>query len=234
MSLFSFLFGESTTTTDDSACREQKQLVVPKNGDAAKRVAEKRLIIPDGVTNSGMNYSGNKLIEELEVPCSVCEIPHEAFKGCSGLKRVVLQNGVRKIGKGAFKNCEKLTYIKIPNSIKSIESEAFSGCSCLSTIEIDDISSWLSVSCPYSIFYETPGHEILVRGRPYTEFSDEAINLVSYPNREAFVKCSSLRSIVFAPTTKGINLSFSSCVNVEKIVLPDERGVLAASDNGLV
>ena len=31
------------------------------------------------------------------------------FNGCTGLKSVTLNNGLRKIGKSAFKNCRMLT-----------------------------------------------------------------------------------------------------------------------------
>ena len=56
-----------------------------------------------------------------------------AFRNCSNLKKVIIPNSVKIIGKWAFQNCSGLTGILvIPSSVTSIGERAFEGCSGLS------------------------------------------------------------------------------------------------------
>jgi len=49
-------------------------------------------------------------------------IDHEyAFLGCTELKEVVLNEGLRKIGKHAFRDCTSLKRIEFPSSLTEIE-----------------------------------------------------------------------------------------------------------------
>ena len=59
-----------------------------------------------------------------------------AFKECSGLKSVTLQDGVTSIGIYAFQDCKNLTSITIQNG--SIGDWAFYGCSGLESLILQD------------------------------------------------------------------------------------------------
>ena len=52
------------------------------------------------------------------------------------IKKVVIQNGVTKIGNCAFHDCRSLTSITIPNSVTSIGRDAFYDCRSLTSITI--------------------------------------------------------------------------------------------------
>ncbi len=58
----------------------------------------------------------------------------DAFKGCTDLKTVVLQDGVGVITPGVFAGCSNLKAIAIPASVSLIEISAFDSCSALSYI----------------------------------------------------------------------------------------------------
>ena len=61
-----------------------------------------------------------------------------AFENCSGLKSVVIQNGVTSIGQSAFEGCCGLTSVAIPSSVSSISPRIFYGCSSLYNITLSE------------------------------------------------------------------------------------------------
>ena len=54
----------------------------------------------------------------------VCEIGSRAFVS-SGARRIILPEGIERIGPGAFKNCKNLESITLPNTLIRIDSDAF-------------------------------------------------------------------------------------------------------------
>ncbi len=54
------------------------------------------------------------------------------------IKKVVIEDGVTKIGDGAFISSDYLTSVEIPDSVKSIGNSAFASCSRLRQISIPD------------------------------------------------------------------------------------------------
>ena len=79
------------------------------------------------------------------------------------IKKVIIENGVTKIGSCAFRNCSNLSLIIIPKSVTSIGYSAFSGCSSLTSITIPNsvtniesntfyrCSSFTSITIPNSV-----------------------------------------------------------------------------------
>ena len=67
------------------------------------------------------------------------------------IKKVVVENGVTRIGDYAFVGCSQLTHAVIPASIKSIGSQAFANCSALVHLELPDslieIGNYAFVDC---------------------------------------------------------------------------------------
>eukprot|EP00980_Cylindrotheca_fusiformis_P031768 scaffold26931_cov132-Cylindrotheca_fusiformis.AAC.1 len=56
--------------------------------------------------------------EEIGIPSSVKVIDHLAFYGCTLLKRLVLNEGLERIGKFAFHICESLTEVDFPSTVQ--------------------------------------------------------------------------------------------------------------------
>ena len=64
---------------------------------------------------------------ELVFPSGTIKIDVEAFAGC-GFEKLVLPDGLKRIGSRAFRNCTALAYVSIPASVESIAADAFEGC----------------------------------------------------------------------------------------------------------
>ena len=50
----------------------------------------------------------------IKLPSTVTEVGQGAFKGCTNLREVELNEGLEKIGYGAFYRCTSLPSIKLP------------------------------------------------------------------------------------------------------------------------
>lgn len=73
-------------------------------------------LIPGSVVINGVSYA-------------VKEIGASAFRSCSSLKSLVVNEGVEVIGDRAFNECYNLNSVKLPNSLRNIGQRAFSNCS---------------------------------------------------------------------------------------------------------
>ena len=70
---------------------------------------------------------------------SVDEVQDKAFHDYYKLKKVVLNEGVKKIGKSAFSCCGLLESITLPSTIVEIEEGAFYSCRSLGKIVLNDM-----------------------------------------------------------------------------------------------
>lgn len=78
-------------------------------------------------------------LREITFPKSITTIGSSAFKGCTSLTAVVMNEGVKTINREAFSGCKKLTSIYLPESVTTIDSYAlFKGCSSLTSITIPE------------------------------------------------------------------------------------------------
>jgi len=84
-------------------------------------------------------------LTEITIPGSVTEIRHETFAFCKNLKKVVLQDGIKRIEADAFRYCGRLTEIDLPDSVTEIDANAFRGCHAL---KINASPYWKAVHAP--------------------------------------------------------------------------------------
>lgn len=97
--------------------------------------------IPEYLTISGRTVTGvdkNKLPAKLVIPDGVTKIGYNAFSSCRGLTGVTIPNSVTSIGESAFSLCSGLTSVTIPDSVTSIGDSAFYGCSGLTSMTIPE------------------------------------------------------------------------------------------------
>ena len=59
------------------------------------------------------------------------KIKDHTFSKCSELNKVVLNEGVQRIGRNAFSYCESLEYITLPSTVTEIDNYAFQHCTKL-------------------------------------------------------------------------------------------------------
>ncbi|QKX39421.1 leucine-rich repeat domain-containing protein [Metamycoplasma hominis] len=86
---------------------------------------------------AGLININNPKIESITIPGSVKEIGAGAFSDCANLKKVILNEGLEKIGACAFSytNIESIT---IPDTVKEIGESAFSGCTNLKEVILNE------------------------------------------------------------------------------------------------
>lgn len=79
----------------------------------------------------------------------------------SGLKVVVIPNGVVNIGQSAFEWCIDLTCVTIGNGVTTIENGAFQGCTQLNKINYDGtILQWSGIVLDSNWDYSTSDYTI--------------------------------------------------------------------------
>lgn len=90
----------------------------------------------NGKTVEGISYSAfyDIAIEEIYFPSTITEIEAHTFENQQSMKKVVLNEGLKKIGNNSFINCFSLSDINIPSSVEEIGDYAFCGCE-----ELDDV-----------------------------------------------------------------------------------------------
>jgi len=113
------------------------ELVCSTLNEQAKKTIDNKL---DGVHIT--NYTGKEAVPKdvtfVGFHPSVVEISKEAFKDCSKLRHVVLNEGLVSIRKDAFYNCTSLTSIKFPSTLMEIADSAFKGNSNLEEVVLNN------------------------------------------------------------------------------------------------
>ena len=51
-------------------------------------------------------------------------------------QRIVLPEGLTKVGKDAFKGCTALSEVVFPSTLESVEERAFAGCTALRRVDV--------------------------------------------------------------------------------------------------
>ncbi len=91
--------------------------------------------LQEGVTSIGTNaFNGCAGMAELAIPSTVSVIGDYAFSGWTTLTKLTVKAG--SIGASAFKNCSNLCSIDLQEGITSIGSFAFNGCAGMSELAI--------------------------------------------------------------------------------------------------
>ena len=119
-------------------------------------------------------------IEVLDLSAATCtEIPDNAFLGHRGLRKVVLPNGVKRIGRQAFFNCKNLQEVVLPSAVEIIEDGAFNGCTALRKL---DTSRATLRNVGFAAFEGVPTAQL---PQPtfdlWTKAAQEKYSLIPYP-----------------------------------------------------
>ena len=109
-------------------------------------------------------------IKKIVIKEGVTRIGDLAFGGCRNLTSVEIPNTVKSIGVRAFVECIHIPSIEIPNSVTSIEEQAFSRCDDLTSIEIPNSVT----SIGYQAFYNCYRLASVTIGNSVTDIAKEA------------------------------------------------------------
>ncbi len=187
----------------------------------------------DNIPLENQMFMGAASLEKITLPKNTTLIPISFCKDAVSLKSVEFGEGVEIIGNEAFMGCAQLEKVCLPTSLKSIGSRAFKGCSALKSVDFSSVKlskssanngEWFAdcVSLTevknyenieyinYSLFENTPlqtkkdGMTITL-GWIVKVSPEEISNVVTIPQ----------------DVTKICDYAFSSCKNIEQVIIPE-------------
>lgn len=173
----------------------------------------------------------------LSYPVLLCDADrYYAYKGCTDLERIIINEGVTEIGIGTFSECINLTSATIPDSVTEIGLGAFRGCTNLTSVTIPDgvteIGSNAFSDCPnlkYNIYdngcylgNDDNPYIILIKGKDVSITSCTVHPNTKFIHSDAFRKCTRLKNIVIDKeiTTIG-RYAFDGCTSLTTVIIPD-------------
>ena len=159
------------------------------------------------------------LIQKVIIEEGITRIGEYAFDVCSTLTSINIPESVTSIDAFAFEGCSSLTSIMIPEGVTSIGGYAFAWCSSLESIEIPEGVT----SIGYSAFYECSSLTSI-------NIPESVTTIKNY----AFAGCSSLKSITIPENVTSVGSgTFSGCSSLEGIHV-DENNTEYISENGIL
>lgn len=215
------------------------------------------LSIPEFITDlSSLEYvwiEGGD-IEELIVRAKIKELDF-TFYNYKKLRKVVLPEGIEKIGRGVFEDCSKLEEIYLPDSIRYIGEGAFANCESLKINKLPDSLEFLGggalSGCNQLTELVFPSHPVYVEDQAYAYgkglkkvvISSELISdgyIIHEDTVETLIykgtsvirpifgnSCTKLKHIELGKETRVISEGvFLDCSALEEITLPVETRVI--------
>ena len=133
-------------------------------------------------------FNGCKSLQEIVLPDNLISIGLYAFDG-SGIKSIIIPNGVKTIDSYSFHNCENLSSVKLSESIIKISDFCFCGCSNLSSISLPKTITAIGKHA----FQQCSAMNSI-------DITENVESIGEY----AFAECSNLRSVVLPNSLKSI------------------------------
>ncbi|MBQ8359264.1 MAG: leucine-rich repeat protein [Oscillospiraceae bacterium] len=147
-----------------------------------------------------------KEIKKLVVGEGITRIGEYNFCDFEAVSSISLPSTLWEIGSGAFCHTGGPVDIVIPNGVTTLASSAFSKSTGIRNIAIPDSVTQMGVAC----FAECTNLETVVLGQGLTEISNSV-----------FGDCPKLKSITIPDTVTKIGESaFDDCVSLKKVVIP--------------
>lgn len=194
---------------------------------------------PDGryayVTNSP-SCTGVINISETFGTLPVTSIGHSAFKGCSGLTKIVIPFGVTNVGDSSFYLCSGLTdvafgdgpLIHTQSRLTQIGSQAFYGCRRLTNIAIPkgvtNIGDWAFTLCSRLTNITIPDSLTTIGVGAF--FGCDGLTSVTIPSGltkiqwQSFASCNGLTRIAIPANIIEIGTAaFSQCFNLTNVTI---------------
>ena len=194
--------------------------------------------------SSSENYNVPKSLKTVNIT-NASKIGNYAFRYCSIVENITLNEGITSIGSYAFYSCSSLKEITIPDTVTNISDCAFNSCTAMKTVDLgnnpnlqinynvfdgcDSVESYLIGSS--SVNYCTDEYGVLYNknksgliryptGNSRTEYTVDSN--VSYINENAFENCIYLKNVNLPKDIISIGeYAFRNCTVLEKIIIPD-------------
>ena len=138
----------------------------------------------------------------------VIAVGNYAFKGCVGIEKIIISEGIEILGNGAFLNCRGLKEAVLPGSLRGIGSTDATGCPKILGSEIK-----------YEGAFEYSGLEEIV-----------VPDSVKYIGENSFAGCGQLKRAILPDKLREIRENtFRWCKSLREVVLPKELDVVRIS-----
>ena len=164
-----------------------REIILPKGleniGDATFMgcVSLVALTIPQNVTEIGKRCCwGCHSLQRVDLPHSIKEIPPFTFFSCD-LRKVVLADGVKKIGEHAFGANFALKSVLMPNSVRSIGVSAFEKNESLEEVHLPErlttIERSVFAGCRSLRSIDIPSSVRRIKSRAFSGIKDIKVNI---------------------------------------------------------
>ena len=195
------------------------------------------LVIPATVTYDETEYKVTSIgenafawlgtLETVTFGSNVKVVGNEAFRNCSSLREVTLNDGLENIGENVFTECQSLESISIPGSVTRIGSNAFGFCDNLGEVTLNEGLEVIGDGAFYNTSLETvslPNSVTSIEGWAFGEcysLSEVTLNDGLLEIGEgAFYMCQSLESINIPSSVTTIgNEAFSDCSSLTVVTV---------------
>lgn len=166
------------------------------------------------------------------------------FANKTGIKKVILSNGIVRIGngpwQGCFQNCSDLEYIELPESIEELGYWTFEDCKSLKEeIKIPSKVQYVPEGCfmdcvslesvELSNVRDIGGHAFSGCTSLASIIIPDKVELI---RAAAFKKCDNLKSVNISSSVTSIREEvFSECYNLNSIIVDPANNVYDSRDN---
>lgn len=138
----------------------------------------------------------------------VIAVGNYAFKGCVGIEKIIISEGIEILGNGVFLNCRGLKEAVLPGSLRGIGSTDATGCPKILGSEIK-----------YEGAFEYSGLEEII-----------VPDSVKYIGENSFAGCGQLKRAVLPDKLREIKENtFRWCKSLREVVFPKELDVVGIS-----
>ena len=181
-------------------------------------------------------------LRSIKLPSKLTEINEGTFIYASKLRKIVLNEGLLRIGKDAFQQCKSLDSIKLPSTLIEISWSAFMLCSSLRKVVVNkglqsigwsafkDCKSLLSIDLSHTLIVEIPSNTFGSCTELKTVVLNEGIKEIG---QWTFSACFALQSINLPPTLVNIGINaFYNCISLKDIVFSEGLKTIGGSAFG--
>ena len=196
--------------------------------------------LPAGMGRQLTEEEKRRMFAELGIPSQ--SVSGYMFANCTGLKKVMLPDGIERIEEKAFIYCTNLSEFNLPDSVISIGSRAFEGCRSLPPLTLGKRLQYISggaftgTHCALTVPDDHPAFRF-EDGILYSKDEDgsELISCVSPPDGPcvvapdvkiirvyAFERCDGITEIRLPESLEEIGTAaFAGCTGLKRLELPD-------------